>query len=88
MKKLLSVLAVLVLGAIYYYISLPAINIHSVEFWYFIMMVVIASGAFYAWKKKILSISEIKESKVLKGFVGIFGLILAVYLIGSLLSSP
>ena len=86
--KIFSLIAVLLAAGIYYYITLPAINIHSVEFWYFIMMVVIASGAFYAWKKKILSISEIKESKVLKGFVGIFGLILAVYLIGSLLSSP
>ena len=87
MKKLLSVLAVLVLGAIYYYISLPAINIHSVDFWYFIMLLIIIAGAYYAWKKKI-AITELKESKPMKLFLGVFVAVLLVYLAGSLLSSP
>ena len=85
--KLISTLVILIAAAIYYYITLPAINIHSVEFWYFIMMVVIGIGVYYVWKKK-LSIPEAKESKVVKFFVAIFGVIVVVYLIGSLLSSP
>ena len=48
--KLISTLVILIAAAIYYYITLPAINIHSVEFWYFIMMVVIGIGVYYVWK--------------------------------------
>ena len=87
MKKLIGVLTVLVMGAIYYYITLPAVNIHSVEFWYFIMLLIIAGGAYYAWKKKI-AITEIRESKVMKMFIAVFAVVLAVYFAGSLLSSP
>ena len=85
--KLISALLIIVAAAIYYYISLPAINIHSVEFWYFIMMFIIGVGAFYVWKKKI-AINEIKESKVVKGLIAVFAVILLVYAGGSLLSSP
>lgn len=85
--KLISVLIVIVAAAVYYYITLPAINIHSVEFWYFIMILIIAAGAYYAWKKKI-GIAELKESKVMKMFVTVFGAVLIIYMAGSLLSSP
>ena len=85
--KLISILIVIVAAAVYYYITLPAINIHSVEFWYFIMILIIAAGAYYAWKKKI-GIAELKESKVMKMFVTVFGTVLIVYMAGSLLSSP
>ena len=35
--KILSVLALLIAGFVYYYVSLPAVNIHSVDIWYFII---------------------------------------------------
>ncbi len=85
--KALSVLIIVILAAVYYYITLPAINIHSVEFWYFIMILIIALGAYYVVKKK-LNVLEIKESKIVKIFVWVFTAVLVVYLGGALLSSP
>ena len=32
-----GIVALLVLGGIYYYLALPALNIHSVEVWYFLL---------------------------------------------------
>ena len=42
-KLLVAVLAVLVLG-IYYYVALPAINIHSTEFWIFLVILIILAA--------------------------------------------
>lgn len=89
-------IAVLLAVLIYYYIALPAINIHASGFWFFILALVAAAGVIYALKKaggEIKSsgraaVINLKEYKLLKGFVGAFLAILAIYLIGSLLSSP
>ena len=35
--KLLAVLALVILAGIYYYVALPALNIHSTEFWIFLI---------------------------------------------------
>lgn len=85
-RLLLTVVIVLVLG-IYYYVTLPAINIHSSGFWVFLIVLgLFLAGVFI--QKKHLSRYELKESKGLKVILGIVGLIVAVYLIGILLSSP
>ena len=42
--KVFSVLAVILLAAIYYYIYLPAINIHAAGFWVFFIVVGSAGG--------------------------------------------
>ena len=36
-KKLIGILIVILLACIYYYVTIPAINIHSSEFWIFII---------------------------------------------------
>ena len=85
--KLLIVLLVIAVLGIYYYAALPALNIHSTEFWIFlIVLAVLAALAFI--KKKNLNRYELKESKGLKVILGIGGLIVIVYLAGTLLSSP
>ena len=66
--KVISALIIIIAAAIYYYVTLPAINIHSVEFWYFVMILILALGVYYAGKKK-MNIVEAKESKIVKGFV-------------------
>lgn len=86
-KKVIGILAVLLVAAIYYYITLPAINIHSSDFWFFLMLVVVFGLAYYVYKKR-LGIIEIKESKVVKGFIGFLVGLFVIYIIGSLLSSP
>ena len=57
--KALLVLLVIVLAGIYYYVTIPAINIHSTGIWILIL-------AAYAAKKKFTSIREVKSSKFLK----------------------
>ena len=85
--KFLVALLVVLLAGLYYYIALPAINIHATELWVFLLLVVAAVGIAYAGRKKY-DRYEMKESKVIKGLTGVFVLLVAAYIIGSLLSSP
>ena len=36
---ILAIIAVLIIGGAYYYVALPAINIHAVGFWYFVIVI-------------------------------------------------
>lgn len=85
--KLGVLLAVIALAAVYYYVSLPALNIHSSDLWMFMIVLVILIAAMYISKKKP-SRYEIKELKGVKIIAAVFVVIVGVYLIGSLLSSP
>lgn len=86
-KRLLLTVAIILVLGIYYYVALPAINIHSSGFWVFLIVLgLLLAGIFI--QKKHLSRYELKESKGLRIILGIVGLIVAVYLIGMLLSSP
>ena len=86
--KALLVLLVIVLAGIYYYVTIPAINIHSTGIWIFILLVLVLILAAYAAKKKFTSIREVKSSKFLK-IVGIVLIAeLLVFAAGSILSSP
>lgn len=86
--KILLVLALLLLAGIYYYVTLPAINIHSTGFWVFIVAVVVILLALYAAKKRINTVQEIKQSKIMKTGITVILAIVLVYLIGAVLSSP
>lgn len=94
--SLIAIILLLLVAGIYYYIALPAINIHASGFW-FAMMVMTVALMFVTSLKRISR--ELKdygriEAQTLKNMksVKIFGLVLiaivAVYLVGSILSSP
>lgn len=85
--KIIGALMVLIMVALYYYITLPAINIHSAGFWGFLIVLVVITLISYMIKKRI-RIDEVKESKGVKIILGLLLAIVAVYMIGSLLSSP
>lgn len=85
--KLLLLLLIIATLGIYYYMALPAINIHSTECWVFLLVLGILAALIFI-KKKNLSRYELKESKGLKVILGALGLIIIVYLVGTLLSSP
>ena len=85
-KLLIAVLAVLLLG-IYYYVALPAINIHSTEFWIFLVILIILAALIFV-KKKNLDRYGLRESKGLKVILGLLAAVVIVYLAGTLLSSP
>lgn len=101
MKKgvLYAIVAVVaaVAAFIYYYVTLPAINIHSSGFWFFLMGAIVAVMAVYAVRKvgKDISASgtasfmfSIQKYKPLKWLGILLLLIVAVYVVGAILSSP
>lgn len=85
-KLLIAVLAVLLLG-IYYYVALPAINIHSTEFWIFLVILLILAALIFI-KKKNLDRYGLRESKGLRVILGLLAAVVIVYFAGTLLSSP
>lgn len=61
--KLLAVLAVIVIAAVYYYVAIPAVNIHSSGFWMFLIALVVLGLLFYGGRKASI---QKKRSKVQK----------------------
>lgn len=103
MKKCLKigipVLMGLVIGFIYYYINLPAINIHSKGFWGFLLflaLVITAAAGLFVMKKQnthfqnnVVPISKgLFKNKLLFSCIAITLALLLIYIFGSLLSSP
>ena len=87
-KKIAAGLAVVVLAFLYYYFTLPAINIHESGFWFFLVAIVVVILAVYGIRKRFHSVGDVKKNKVMKGGLLVIGAIIVVYAIGSLLSSP
>lgn len=85
--KVFAILLLLIVGGIYYYVALPAINIHSTGFWFFVMLLLVIALVAYVLKKRFY-VDQIGTSKVVRGIGALFLIVLAVFLIGSLLSSP
>ena len=81
-----GILAVILIG-IYYYVTLPALNLHSADLWIFFLVLIALAAVVYITRKR-LGVYEIRQSKAVRGFAGVFLVVLAVYLVGSLLSSP
>ncbi|MBS6395611.1 MAG: CvpA family protein [Clostridiales bacterium] len=85
-KLLLTVLAVIA-AAVYYYVTIPALNIHSGGFWVFIISLVIVLTILFG-SRKLKDGYALKEVRSLKvGFV-ITGILVVIYVAGSILSSP
>ena len=87
-KKLLAAFILLVLVGIYYYVALPAINIHSVGFWGFIIALLVLLLVEYAMLRKKRTITELKTDKKFKVGVYFVGIVIAIFIIGAVLSSP
>lgn len=96
MKKILKILiTVLILsgvGFIYYYIALPALNIHSPGFWWFILIALIIATvvtSIVAYYDKKGSPIKKTPAKLLCTILGcITGGLIVVCIIGGILSSP
>ena len=50
-RNIFLAILTLVIAAVYYYVTLPAINIHSVDFWFFLMALIAVCLVVYAVKK-------------------------------------
>ena len=91
-KGLIALIVVIVV-AIYYYVTIPAINIHSTDTWgavlFLIVIALIVKLFFYGFRNPAkIRISDLKESKILRAGVILLLVLGAVYFIGSILSSP
>ena len=86
-SKFLAVIILVLLAGIYYYVTIPAINIHSSGFWTFLLAVMVLILVMYA-VRRVRSVQEAKNNKVLKIGTGLVLLVLVVYGAGTLLSSP
>lgn len=97
-KKWIAALVVIVLifAAIYYYIALPAINIHNPELWKFVLFVLVIAFALYALSKTTftgdrrhpVNFSGSYKTKTFKLLAALIVIIAAAYFVGTLLSSP
>lgn len=95
----LTVIA-LIAAFLYYYVTIPAFNIHSVGTWWFIIGAVVIIGLFIEGRKLVEEhrngVEFIKEGKRLKiSFsiagkiaLGVLAVLLIILAIGALLSSP
>lgn len=89
MKKIIKPLIVIlaIFGiALYYYIYLPVINIHSQDVWVFVISIIVIATFLY----KILNTLKFKEpnSIVLKSGKILIGILVLVFIVGKILSSP
>ena len=87
-KVALSLIIALIFGAVYFYITLPAINIFDQAFWFFLILTVAVFGiSFFVLTRKNTSDNEKKHRKIgiIASVIAIcaFGLVLLVGNIGS-----
>ena len=92
-KRILTVAVILCALGIYYYVALPAISIHSMDFWIFLIVAVllfaVGLGVSFARKEHLTyyELKKLKGSRTLKGVLALLVVLVTVFLIGLLLSS-
>lgn len=100
MKLIIAAILLCLIGYIYYYITLPAINIHSVGFWYFIIglfiIITVVIGIISALNSvtktnKIKNINipiTFPKNKLFILSLGATAILVIIFIGGSVLSSP
>lgn len=86
--KIAAALVAVIIVGIYYYISLPAINIHSSDTWFFVFIILIVAAVMHMSRKRMNSLREAKENKGIRAIVMVILALGIIYLVGTLLSSP
>ncbi|MDO5391394.1 MAG: CvpA family protein [Eubacteriales bacterium] len=94
--KVLLILAILLVLGIYYYVTIPAINIHASGFWVSLIVILLLLLILCMGRNlRVRSFDdlhnireEIKESKLTRLLAGLIIVVAVVYLGGSILSSP
>lgn len=94
LKFLIPLIIILLAAYIYYYITLPAINIHSPGFWFFVIgalvvicIIIALVTADLGGKGKRLTGSFFKN-KLFVMAISFTGIVVLIYIAGSILSSP
>ena len=96
-RKVIVVILLLLVAFIYYYLTLPAINIHSAGFWFFFMFMIFVLNGMWLFKKKRKEFAgfskdgiqlDMQMFKDIKFGILLLVIVFAMYIIGSILSSP
>lgn len=90
-SKALIGLVLIIMAGIYYYVTLPAFNLHSSETWYLLAVFLVLLVFYYLARRGreygIRTLVELREDKILKIFLGLIIGLGLVYVVGSVLSS-
>ena len=86
-SKLLIALLVILFAGVYYYVTLPAVNLHSSDTWFLLIALIAVLMVIYMIRKRV-GRTEIKTDKGLKAFVTVILVLGVVFLVGTILSSP
>ena len=95
--KLIIAVITLIVAFLTYYLTLPALNIHSADFWWFILFVLLIINLFILYKRikkqtngkgKTLQSITFKDFGVAKYGFYLIGCLVIIFIIGSILSSP
>lgn len=87
---------IVILAALYYYIALPAINIHNPSIWKGLIAILVIFFVFYCLprvkftgkRRRPIELNQVHKNRTCKLLFGITLLLIVVYGIGTLLSSP
>jgi len=91
-KYLISTIVVLFIAYLFYYLTLPAINIHSPGFWFFILggliiVCIIIGLAGYKKDKYTLSLQSLLKNRLFSMAFGVTLIVFLIYIGGSIFSS-
>ena len=86
--KLIGIITFILAAGIFHYVTLPAINIHSKDFWVFLIILVVVIAILFARKKGIRTKAEVKASVGMKLLLTLVAAVAIVFVVGTVLSSP
>lgn len=86
--KLTAIITFILAAGIFYYVTLPAINIHSRDFWIFLIILVVVLNPCIRMEKMNRTKAEIKASKGMKMLLTLVAAVVIIYGVGTVLSSP
>lgn len=84
--KIIAVLVVIAAAFAYYYVTIPAFNIHSTGTWFFIIFLFVVIWGIVSIRKKMHG-ENLMDSKLFKGIGAVICVALLIFAIGGLLSS-
>ena len=92
LKIFIPAIILLIAVYIYYYITLPAVNIHSPGFWFFIIgalvVICIIVGLIAASPNSSLYRGSVYKNKLFALVFSATVIVIVIYIAGSILSSP
>ncbi|MBQ6322617.1 MAG: CvpA family protein [Lachnospiraceae bacterium] len=90
--KVILIVGAILLALLYYYVAIPAINLHAEGTWQFVIFGVLVAAAVLLFRLRPASPAdlkyELKESKAIRFVLFALLALVLIWLVGSLLSSP